>query len=136
MILALLAALTVSPSQCAPVEVAVEAADMPATFGAEPTKQAAANFAKAYSDACSEGMLKQKPLLESGQKRLFLFNAPEANIAVIYDQEGRTVLEYPFVTPDGKVNVPPAEELHEAIYCAVVGATQAEQEESGRCLPD
>ena len=136
MLLALLAALAASPAQCAPVEVAVEAADMPISFGADSTGKASANFAEAYASACAEGLLKQKPLLADGQKRLFLFNAPEANIAVIYEREGRTVLEYPFVTPDGAVNVPVSEELHEAIYCAVVGATEAEQEESGRCLPD
>jgi hypothetical protein len=136
MILALLAALATSPAQCPAIEIAVETADMPASFGAEPIKQASANFAEAYADACAEGLLKDKALLGAGQARLFLFNAPEANIAVIYDREGRTILEYPFVTPDGAVNVPVAEELHEAIYCAVAGATEAEQEESGRCLPD
>ena len=132
-VLALAAA---SPAQCAAVEIAVESADMPASFGAEPIKQVTANFTEAYADACAEGLLKQKGLLAADQKKLFLFNAPEANIAVIYDREGRTILEYPFVTPDGAVNVPATEEFHEAIYCAVVGATEAEQEESGRCLPD
>jgi len=136
MLFTFLAALAASAPQCPPVEVTVDKADMPASFGAEPVKQASANFAEAYAQACAEGLLKSKPLVAFGQTRLFLFNAPEANIAVIYDREGRTVLEYPFVTPDGAVNVPAAEELHEAIYCALVGATQAEQEESGRCLPD
>ena len=46
------------------------------------------------------------------------------------------LLEYPFVTDFGKANVPSAADLHEAIYCAVKGATAKEEEESGRCLPD
>jgi hypothetical protein len=46
------------------------------------------------------------------------------------------VLEYPFLTTDGKTQVPTSNELEEAIYCAVVGATPEEQESSGRCLVD
>ena len=139
MILAFLAALTAAPVQCAPVEVIVERADMPASFGSTRINQVSANFAAAYAKACAEGLMKKDALVTvagANAKRLFLFNAPEANIAVIYESEGRMLLEYPFVSPDGAVNVPATEELHEAIYCAVVGATEAEQEESGRCLPD
>ena len=71
--------------------------------------------------------------------KLFLINAPEANVASIYlsDVDGsRMVLEYPFLTTDGKSQVPTAGELEEAIYCAVRGATPEEQEASGRCLVD
>jgi hypothetical protein len=46
------------------------------------------------------------------------------------------VLEYPFLTADGVTHTPSAAELGEAIFCAVQGASQQEEEESGRCLPD
>ena len=71
-----------------------------------------------------------------------LKNAPEANIASIYQQShegeppGDTVLEFHFVTPDGVFHVPSAEDLEETIFCSVQGATPEEEEESGRCLPD
>ena len=87
-------------------------------------------------------VLADKPLVDpkaADQARIFLVNAPEANAASIYlsDVDGsRMILEYPFLTMDGKSQVPAAEELEEAIYCAVVGATAEEQEKSGRCLVD
>jgi hypothetical protein len=75
--------------------------------------------------------------------RLFLRNAPNANVAQIYrladariPSPPRRVLEFPFVTEDRVAHVPTADELTEAIYCHVRGATPQEQEESGRCLPD
>jgi hypothetical protein len=101
--------------------------------------QTSANFAKAYAKACAEGLLKARPLIPvngAGAGKLFLLNAPEANVASIYAANGRMLLEYPFVTDFGKANVPSADDLHEAIYCAVKGATPKEEEESGRCLPD
>ena len=101
-----------------------------------------ANFAKAYESACDKGLFKAGALIEVGaadQGRLFLVNAPEANVASIYLSEvdgNRMVLEYPFLTTDGKSQVPSAAELEDAIYCAVVGATPEEQESTGRCLVD
>ena len=101
-----------------------------------------ANFATAFQRACSTGLLRGKPLIDpeaTDRERLFLINAPEANVASIYLSEvdgNRMVLEYPFLTTDGKSQVPSAEELEEALYCAVVGATPEEQEKSGRCLVD
>ena len=101
-----------------------------------------ANLAKAYKRACDKGLLKDKAVIDAkatDQHKLFLINAPEANVASIYlsDVDGnRMVLEYPFLTTDGKTQVPSADELGEAIYCAVVGATPEEQESSGRCLVD
>jgi hypothetical protein len=140
MLLALLAALATSPLQCAPVEVSAEGAEIPATFGADSVKQVQAMFAQAYKKACAGGFLKDKPLVPADSRtpgRIFLLNAPEANVLSIYTaQDGRTLLEYYFVTPDGATHVPPADEMDEAIYCAAIGATEAEQEESGRCLPD
>jgi hypothetical protein len=99
-----------------------------------------ANFATAYGRSC--GFMKDKALFDpkaADKERLFLINAPEANVASIYLSEvdgNRMVLEYPFLTTDGKSQVPSAAELEEAIYCAVVGATPEEQESTGRCLVD
>jgi hypothetical protein len=101
-----------------------------------------ANFATAFKSACDKGLLINKPLIDpkaTDQGKLFLINAPEANVASIYlsDVDGsRMVLEYPFLITDGKSQVPSADELEEAIYCAVVGATPEEQESTGRCLVD
>jgi len=101
-----------------------------------------ANFATAFKNACDKGLLTDQPLIDakaSDQGKLFLINAPEANVASIYlsgVDGSRMVLEYPFLTTDGKSQVPSADELEEAIYCAVRGATPQEQEASGRCLVD
>jgi hypothetical protein len=104
--------------------------------------EAGANFATAFKSACDKALLHDKPLIDpeaTDEGKLFLINAPEANVASIYLSEvdgGRMVLEYPFLTTDGKSQVPTADELEEAIYCAVRGATPQEQEASGRCLVD
>jgi hypothetical protein len=106
-----------------------------------------ANFATAYRGACERGLLRGRALIAAGaaeRDRLQLKNAPDANIASIYldGEEGappaarHMVLEYPFVTADGTAHIPSAPDLGEAIFCAVQGATQREEEESGRCLPD
>jgi hypothetical protein len=99
------------------------------------------NFAAAYRQACAQGLLRGRAL---ERDRLFLRNAPDANVASIYldGEEGapaagrRMVLEYPFLTADGVTHVPGTEELAEAIFCHVRGASAQEAEESGRCLPD
>ena len=119
--------------QCAHVDLAL-AKDMPAAFRGKPFRQTSANFAKGYAQACADGLFKAKPLAKSGQ--LFLHNAPEANGGSISPSGGRMVFEYWFVTQDGRVHVPSIGQIHEAIYCAVHGASPKEQEESGRCLLD
>ncbi len=101
-----------------------------------------ANFATAFGQACVKGFLESEELLEpnaGGEGRVFLFNAPDANIASIYlsrTNGNRVILEFPFLTADGQSHVPSAEDLEEAIYCKTVGPTPEEQESSGRCLPD
>jgi hypothetical protein len=132
-----------APAKCAPVSLAVSGGPKPflAKYSAKSPAfvQTSANFAKAYAKACAEGFLKTSPLISAKAKdktHLILVNAPEANIAGIYLNGGRMLLEYPFVTDFGKANVPSANDLHEAIFCAVHGASEKEQEESGRCLPD
>jgi len=105
-------------------------------------RETRANFSAAYASACAKGLLKDTTLIDpkaADQGRLFLLNAPESNVASIYPSEiaaNRMVLEYYFLTSDGQTHVPPAEDLEEAIYCSVHGATPEEQETSGRCLPD
>ena len=131
MLLAYLALAAASPAHCAPVNLAL--ADLPATFRGKPFRETSANFSKAYAQACAQGLMKAKPLVAS---RLSLINAPDANVASIYTIKSRTVLEYPFLSHDGRTHVPGVAELHEAIFCAVRGASAKEQEESGRCLPD
>jgi hypothetical protein len=136
-----LAAFAATPVQCPPVTLSAEGRSRAfiARFAnnSDGFRKTSANFTKAYGKACSEGLLKA-PLIgaESRDRRhLFLHNAPNANVASIYTSGGRAVLEYPFVV-GGKVNVPSVDELHEAIFCAVHGASAKEQQESGRCLPD
>ena len=125
--------------QCAPPALAM--ADN-AQLESKLLDETQANFARAFKGACAKGLLKDKPLIDpksSDQGKLFLINAPEANVASIYLSEvdaNKMVLEYPFLTTDGKTQVPSAGELGEAIYCAVQGASQQEQESSGRCLVD
>ena len=133
-----LALAAAAPAHCAPVDLTV--AGNPKTFIAKFARNSngfsktAENFGKAYAKACSDGLLKAKPLVgakSADRRHLFLVNAPAANVASIYESDKRTVLEYPFET-----RIPSADELHEAIYCAVHGATTKADEESGRCLPD
>jgi hypothetical protein len=97
------------------------------------------NVRAAFKSACKYGLLKGSTIPKLGgvsSRRLYLFNAPNANVASIYENKGRLLLEYPFVAADKSMNVPSAKEIQEAIYCAVHGASAKEQEESGRCLPD
>jgi hypothetical protein len=93
----------------------------------------------AFKSACKYGLLKDATIVKLhgvSTRRLYLSNAPNANVASLYARDGRLVLEYPFVAADRSMHVPSAKEIQEAIYCAVHGASAKEQEESGRCLPD
>jgi hypothetical protein len=126
--------------QCVPPALALADGDRsPASALLDETR---ANFAAAHQRACDKGLLREKALIDpkaTDQGQLFLINAPDANVASVYLSEvdgNRMVLEYPFLTGDGKTHVPSADELEEAIYCTVVGATAEEQERSGRCLVD
>ena len=124
-----------SPIQCPTVELSI--AGSPRTFVSQFARNSGGfqkttgNFAKAYARACAEGLIKSQAL----PRTLYLANAPDANDASIYRSGKVMLLEYPFVS-GGKVNVPTVDDLHEAIFCAVHGASVKEQEESGRCLVD
>ena len=110
---------------------------MPARFNATLAQRTSKNFETAYNRACTDHYLR-KPLVDAHAKHkwLVLTNAPNANVASIYLSRGRMLLEYPFVSDDGKTHVPSLEELLEAIYCSAHGASAKEREENGRCLPD
>ena len=141
-----------APPACAPaptLALSDDFADPRHAFapGTAAFRQLEADFAAAYRNACEGGVLRGHPLIAAGaaeRGRLRLKNAPDANIASIYldGEEGapaaqrHMVLEYPFLTADGATRTPSAAELGEAIFCAVQGASQHEEEESGRCLPD
>jgi len=108
-------------------------------------RQLEANFAAAYRKACADGLFAAAPLVPAEVPHpgtLFLVGAPQANVAAIYregegqGQPGDMALEYAFIAADGLLQVPGQDELYEAIYCAAHGASEAEKEESGRCLPD
>lgn len=126
-------------NQCTPPMLALANG---AQLASQPMEETNAHFADAYESACAKGLLKDKPLIDpkaADQGKLFLINAPDANVASIYLSEvdaNKMLLEYPFLTADGKTQVPSTEELGEAIYCAVHGATPEEQESAGRCLAD
>ena len=126
-------------NQCIPPMLALAGG---AQLASQPMEETKAHFADAYEIACAKGLLKDKPLIDAkaaDQGKLFLINAPDANVASIYLSEvdaNKMLLEYPFLTTDGKTQVPSTEELEEAIYCAVHGASQQEQESSGRCMVD
>jgi len=126
-------------NQCVPPALAAADGDSVGSALRDDIKK---SFETAYRNACAKHVLKDRTLMDAkaaDQKHLFLVNASEANAASIYMSEvdgNRMVLEYPFLTGDGVTHVPSPEELEEAIYCAVVGATPEEQESSGRCLVD
>ena len=98
-------------------------------------------FDTAILQACLKRVLRGRSLVLPNSVppgKLFLKNAPDSNVASIYQEQkngrpGKMVLEYHFFV-HGSVMVPTAEEMEEAIFCAVQGVTSEEDE--GRCLPD
>ena len=111
--------------------------------GSQAFESTKANFAAAYQKSCEKGLLRDVALIDtdaSDRDHLFLFNAPEANVTGIYQSRhssppGLMVLESFFLTEQG-TQIPSVEDIEEAIYCNVKGATPEEEEKSGRCLPD
>jgi hypothetical protein len=141
-----------APPACAPAPalgLADDFADPGHAFapGAPAFHRVEANFAAAYRMACAHGLLRRRALIAAGageRDRLLLKNAPDANVASIYLEGGEgapaarrhMVLEYHFLTAEGAVDVPSTNDLGEAIFCEVQGASQQEEDTSGRCLPD
>ena len=134
---------------CAPAPTLALGRDFadPSKFGRDGKAfaQLQANFSAAYAKACTDGLFAKQPLIPPGAPHpgtLFLHNAPDANDVAIYlepnegDRRSDMLLEYRFVTADGETHVPSAADLKEAIYCDTVGASEQEEDDSGRCLVD
>ena len=129
------------------IELAEPKADFAARFSrtSDARRKTETAVREAFRTACAKKLITGATIPKlSGvtTERIFLENWPDANAALIEADQltggtgWRLMLGYPFVASDGSVNVPSPEEIEEAIYCAVRGATEQEQEESGRCLPD
>ena len=98
------------------------------------------NFRVAFDKACAENLFEDGYLTDErafDRSVLHVVGANEANVASIYFAPSgappTTMMEVPFGDPP---QIPSAEELHETIYCWTKGATEEEQETTGRCLPD
>ena len=98
------------------------------------------NFRVAFDKACTEKLFDDGYLTDErsyDRSVLYVVAANEANIASIYFAPSgappATMMEVPFRDPP---QIPSVEELHETIYCWAKGATEEEQETTGRCLPD
>jgi hypothetical protein len=98
------------------------------------------NFRVAFDKACTEKLFGDGYLTDErshDRSVLYVVAANEANIASIYFAPSgappATMMEVPFRDPP---QIPSVEELHETIYCWAKGATEEEQETTGRCLPD
>ena len=132
-----------SPAEAPPlqkIDCAVPGLDFTEVEFGEAEKVAFANnWTAAVDRACADKLAGDKPLNHPDVlgPMLLLFHAPEANIVSIYLNDRRKpermVMEGPFGTPP---KAPSAEDLYEAIYCTVKGATPEEEEQNGRCLPD
>ena len=139
-------------SDCAPepkLALARDFADPRKAFApdAPAFREMQAHFDAAYRKACASGVLRGHPLMDPKAAQpdtLFLKNAPDANDAAFYrdgEENGPAadrvmVLEYFFLTADGATHVPSVDDINEAIFCSAQGASEQEQEESGRCLVD
>jgi|SRR3954451_14988972 hypothetical protein len=131
------------PARCSPPIVMLAENDKAFTVrfwaGTPRRRRIEGEIRAAFKSACKYGLLKGSTIAKLhgvSSRRLYLSNAPHANVASLYDRGGRLMLEYPFVAADRTMHVPSAKEIQEAILCAVHGASARDQEESGRCLPD
>lgn len=111
-----------------------------ANLGSKEQSRFSENFRVAFYKACGEKLFADGPLIDAesaNKSTLFVLNAPEANVTSIYFSPSaappNTLIESPLGTPP---QIPSVDDLHEAIYCAVRGATPEEEERDGRCLPD
>ena len=147
-VFALMAFAASQPPSCPVPTVGLARADeaMTARYadGSPALRALEANVGKAFRSACAKGLIRGERVAQlsgASSRRIFLENWPDANVASLEadqlrDGNWRLVLGYAFVASDGKVNLIKAEEIEEAIYCAVKGATKKEMKESGRCLVD
>ena len=125
----------------------VQRCDMPTldlssveTLSAEDRARFTDNFRAAFDKACAEKLFDDGSLTDEqsyDRSVLYVVAANEANVASIYFAPSgappATMMEVPFRDPP---QIPSVEELYETIYCWAEGATDEEQETTGRCLPD
>jgi hypothetical protein len=148
---AALSAGAVAPAQKNCVLPAVELEDGDPALGRHfaPASKRFANLQEnvraGFQRACDKGLIAGSNIAELQSvpmRRLWIENIPDGNVASLSADQlpggtgWRLLLEHPFVASDGSVNVPSAVDIEEAIYCAVRGATEQDQQESGRCLVD
>lgn len=129
------------PANCAPATL-----DFTAATSLGPKEQAlfADNFKTAYDKACAEGLMAREPRVDPrvyDKDTIFVLNGSEANIPSFYFAPSGAppsmLLEWPFgAEPGSPSQIPSVEDLHEAIFCTMKGATPEEEETTGRCLPD
>ena len=139
MILAAVLIAAAAPQACVDPKVVTEGASLGEHFatGSSELANLEASVRAGFAQACGKGLLAKESKVTLGAAGgLRLENAPEGNIAILSAEPQRLLLEYPFVSTEGAARIPTADEVEEAIYCAAVGATPKEQEESGRCLAD
>lgn len=98
------------------------------------------NFRVALDKACTEGLLEGEAIVDERayvKNTIFVMNAPEANVTSLYFGPSAAppamLLESPFRDP---AQIPSVDDLHEAMFCWLKGATPEEEETTGRCLPD
>ena len=96
-----------------------------------------ANFRAAFDRACAEGLFAKRPLVDPrsyDRSLLYVMDAPADDTLLIYFGPSAAppamMASIPFGSP---VRQPTVDELHEAIYCEVRGATRDEQVRQLRC---
>ena len=96
-----------------------------------------ANFRAAFDRACAEGLFAERPLVDPrsyDRSLLYVMDAPADDTLLIYFGPSAAppamMASVPFGSP---VRQPTVDELHEAIYCEVRGATRDEQVRQLRC---
>jgi hypothetical protein len=96
-----------------------------------------ANLRAAFDRACREGLFAERPLVDPrshDRSLLYVMDAPANDTLLIYFGPSAAppamMASVPFGSP---VRQPTVDELHEAIYCEVKGATRDEQVRDLRC---
>jgi hypothetical protein len=96
-----------------------------------------ANLRAAFDRACREGLFAERPLVDPrsyDRSLLYVMDAPANDTLLIYFGPSAAppamMASVPFGSP---VRQPTVDELHEAIYCEVRGATRDEQVRDLRC---
>lgn len=135
-----------SAPNCPPVPVLImdpNDSDWPESLREGGTDNAifTANFAIAYERVCNEGLLGERGLQDRAGvtvERFYVYNVPDANDPYIGDYpEGERGfhMEGPFFR-ENEIYMPDADLLHYALECWLRPATEAEVNETGRCLLD